>query len=216
MTGGDSGEDGPGIVTGGAPAAAAEVGVVLVHGRGGTAEGLLRLADEFYRPGVTFLAPEADRGSWFPNGHDAPIPANEPDLTTAVGRVREAVEAARDIGLGAADVVLVGISQGGCVVGETLLRHPDRFGGAFVVSAALPGRDISGRRVDGDLDGTPVVLDCSEEDPYVPVERVEATARVLEEGGAAVETRIDRGSGHGLSDAGIERVGTHVETLLAR
>ena len=204
------------LVTGGAPAAAARVGVVPVHGRGGTPEGLLRLADEFYRPGVTFLAPSADRGSWFPNAHDAPLSANEPHLTTAVDRVLSAVRAAGDIGLAPSDIVFVGVSQGGCVVSETLLRRPERFGGAFVVSGALPGGDLSERRVDGDLEGTPVVLDCSDEDPYVSIDRVEATATVFREGGGAVEEHIDQGSGHGLSDAGIDRVGSHLETLLAR
>jgi phospholipase/carboxylesterase len=84
------------LVTGGAPAAAAEVAVVLVHGRGGTPEGLVRLADEFYRPGATFLAPGAVRSNWFPAGHDAPVAANEPALTSAVDCVAAARRVARD------------------------------------------------------------------------------------------------------------------------
>jgi phospholipase/carboxylesterase len=214
------------LVTGGAPAAAAEVAVVLVHGRGGTPEGLVRLADEFYRPGTTFLAPGAVRSNWFPAGHDAPVATNEPALTSAVDCVAAACRVAHEVGIGPESVVLVGVSQGGSVVSEFLRRQPRRYGGAFVVSAALPGADIADRAVasvseDGsDAEGarpladTPVALDSSAGDPYVPVERVYATADVFRRGGAAVDTRIDAGDGHGLSDATMARIGDRIAALL--
>ena len=216
------------LVTGGAPVAAAEVAVVLVHGRGGTAEGLVRLADEFYRSGATLLAPGAVRSTWFPAPHDAPVSANEPALTSAVDCVASAVDVARDAGVPPERVVLVGVSQGGAVVAEFLRRRPREFGGAFVVSAALPGDDLDAVEVeavesdaadepgdgDGLLAGTPVALDSSEADPYVPAERVRATAAVFERAGAAVERRIDPGDGHGLSDATMERIGDRIEALL--
>jgi len=213
------------LETAGAPAAAATVAVVLVHGRGGTAEGLLRLADEFYRPGAALFAPQAVRSNWFPAGHDAPIAANEPALTSAVDCVAAALDAAGEIGIPPERTVLVGVSQGGAVVSEFLRRRPRRYGGAFVVSAALPGEDPTERSVvDGDenrggngtddLAGTPVALDSSEGDPYVPVERVHATAAALRRGGAAVDLRIDEGDGHGLSDATMARIGDRIAALL--
>jgi phospholipase/carboxylesterase len=213
------------LVTGGAPAGAAEVAVVLVHGRGGTAEGLVRLADEFYRSGAALLAPGAVRSTWFPAPHEAPLSANEPALTSAVDCVDSAVGVARDAGVPPERVALVGVSQGGSVVAELLRRRPRRFGAAFVVSAALPGEDLGSSEAeatgdaarDGDapLAGTPIALDSSEDDPYVPVERVRATGRVFERAGAAVERRIDPGDGHGLADATIERIGERIEGLLA-
>ncbi|GAB3693216.1 alpha/beta hydrolase [Halorubrum pallidum] len=212
------------LVTGGAPAAAAEVAVVLVHGRGGTPEGLVRLADEFYRPGAAFLAPGAVRSNWFPAGHDAPVAANEPALTSAVDCVAAALRVAGDLRVGPESVVLVGISQGGSVVSEFLRRHPRRYGGAFVVSGALPGADLAewdvvdavGGSDDeaGPLADTPVALDSSAGDPYVPIERVRATADALERGGAAVDLRIDDGAGHGLADATTTRIGDRIAALL--
>ncbi|ELZ39393.1 alpha/beta hydrolase [Halorubrum tebenquichense] len=211
------------LVTGGAPAAAAEAAVVLVHGRGGTPEGLVRLADEFYRSGVALLAPGAVRSTWYPAPHESSLSANEPALTSAVDCVAAAVDAARDAGVPSERVVLVGVSQGGTVVAEFLRRRPGRFGGGFVVSAALPGDDLesieverSEREVDGEgpLFGTPVALDSSEADPYVPAERVRATARVFERAGAAVDLRIDPGDGHGLSDATMDRIGERLGELL--
>ncbi|TKX87316.1 phospholipase [Halorubrum sp. SS5] len=230
------------LVTGGAPVAAAEVAVVLVHGRGGTAEGLVRLADEFYRSGATLLAPGTVRSTWFSAPHEAALSANEPALTSAVDCVAAAVDVARDAGVPPERVVLVGVSQGGAVVAEFLRRRPDRYGGAFVVSAALPGDDLDSRALDaaedtegdegdgtgdgnggdrgagsdddGSLAGTPVALDSSEDDPYVPAERVRATARVFERAGGAVECRIDPGDGHGLSDATMDRIGERIAGLL--
>ncbi|QUO46812.1 MULTISPECIES: alpha/beta hydrolase [Halorubrum] len=214
------------LVTAGAPVAAAEVAVVLVHGRGGTAEGLVRLADEFYRSGATLLAPGAVRSTWFPAPHEAPLSANEPALSSAVDCVASAVDVARDAGIPPGRVVLIGVSQGGAVVAEFLRRRPGRFGGAFVVSAALPGEDLAEVEVeavegveieeDGPLAGTPVSLDSSEEDLYMPPERVRKTARVFERAGAAVDLRIDPGDGHGLSDATMDRIGERVDALLVR
>ena len=212
------------LVTGGAPVAAAEVAVVLVHGRGGTAEGLVRLADEFYRSGATLLAPGAVRSTWFPAPHGAPVSANEPALTSAADCVASAVDVARDAGVPPERVVLVGVSQGGAVVAEFLRRRPRRFGGAFVASAALPGEDLDSREAeavegverdgDGPLAGTRIALVSSEDDPYVPPDRVRATACVFERAGAAVECRIDPGDGHGLSDATMGRIGERIEGLL--
>lgn len=212
------------LVTGGAPAAAAEVAVVLVHGRGGTPEGLVRLADEFYRPGATFLAPGAVRSNWYPAGHDAPVAANEPALTSAVDCVAAACRVAGEVGIGPEGIVLVGVSQGGGVVSEFLRRRPRRYGAAFVVSAALPGADLSERDVAGGaeggdeaagpLAGTPVALDSSAGDPYVSVGRVRSTADVFRRGGAAVDLRIDEGGGHGLSDATMARIGDRLAALL--
>ncbi|MWV64011.1 phospholipase [Halorubrum sp. JWXQ-INN 858] len=207
------------LVVAGAPAAASAVAVVLVHGRGGTPEGLVRLADEFYRPGVAFLAPGARRASWFPARSDAPIDANEPALTSAVDCVAAAVAAAGDVGVPPERTVLVGVSQGGSVAAEFLRRRPERFGGAFVVSAALPGSGDDLGVIDsddggGDLDGTPVVLASSEADPAVSVERVRETATALERLDASVDVRIDAGSGHGLSDATMRRIGDRIDALL--
>ncbi|EMA72164.1 alpha/beta hydrolase [Halorubrum distributum] len=212
------------LVTGGAPVAAAEVAVVLVHGRGGTAEGLVRLADEFYRSGATLLAPGAVRSTWFPAPHEAPVSANEPALTSAADCVASAVDVARDAGVPPERVVLVGVSQGGAVVAEFLRRRPRPFGGAFVASAALPGEDLDSREAeavegverdgDGPLAGTRIALVSSEDDPYVPPDRVRATARVFERAGAAVECRIDPGDGHGLSDATMGQIGKRIEGLL--
>lgn len=211
------------LVVAGAPAVAAEAAAVLVHGHGGTPDGMIRLLEASIPSGVTLLAPGARRSSWFPAPHDAPIERNEPAMTSALACVDAAVEAAGDVGVAPERTLLVGVSQGGCVVAERLGRRPRRFGGAVIVSAALPGVDpgqyINAEDEDtGDrskpLAGTPVRMAASEDDPTVNVARVRTTACVLEGLGAAVETQIDPGSGHGFSDETIESVGRALDALL--
>jgi phospholipase/carboxylesterase len=44
--------------------------------------------------------------------------------------------------------------------------------------------------------GTPIFLGCSDRDPHIPLERVNETAAVFEQLGAAVDERIYDGMGH--------------------
>ncbi|GAB6880300.1 dienelactone hydrolase family protein [Halorubrum gandharaense] len=205
------------LAVAGAPAAASEAALVALHGRGGTPEGLLRLLEEWTPAGVTLLAPGARRSSWLPAGHDAPVADLEPALSSAVDCVASTLDAAAavgDAGIPADRTMLLGVSQGGCVLAEFLRRRPRRFGGAFLVSAALPGATPSERSVEGDLAGTPVALDATEADPYVSPERVRGTATVLAAGGAAVDCRIEPGDAHGLSDETGERMGDALATMV--
>ncbi|MCL9814572.1 alpha/beta hydrolase [Natranaeroarchaeum aerophilus] len=201
------------LITGGAPALAAETAVILIHGRGGTARGTIRLADDFYRHGVTFIAPQAERSRWYPYSFDQPFSRNEPWLTSAVDRVEAARDTAREIGIDAERTVFVGISQGACVLAEYLLRRPARYGGAFIVSGGVTGQDPAARQFDGSLDGTPVFVGCSDDDPYVPIDRVRSTTAAFERLGGDVTERIYDGLGHGLNDDEIEAIGDRLDEL---
>jgi len=61
--------------------------VILLHGRGGSAEDILSLAHQLYLPGLAYLAPEAAGNSWYPNSFMAPVAQNEPWLTSALRKV---------------------------------------------------------------------------------------------------------------------------------
>ena len=47
--------------------------VILLHGRGGSAEDILSLASELYLPDLAYLAPQAAQNSWYPNSFLAPV-----------------------------------------------------------------------------------------------------------------------------------------------
>lgn len=200
------------LVTAGAPAAAAEVALVALHGRGATAQGVVNLFEPAVGHGVAVFAPEAARSRWFPRAFDAPIEANEPHLTSGVECVAAAIARAAAIDIPPERVVVAGFSQGACLAAEFARRNPDRYGGVAVLSGALPGsnEDLELEREleagpetsdrDRDLDGTPVFLGCGAEDPHVDLGRVEATAATFEALGASVTTRRYPELGHAVTD----------------
>ena len=203
------------LVTGGAPRGAAEAAVVLLHGRGATAEGMVATAEEFYRHGVTFLAPQAARYTWFPANATAPVEANEPWLTSAVTATQNAVEAAGTVGVDPDHTILFGFSQGASVAAEYALRRPRRYGGVVVAAGALPGLPERDATCSGSLDGTPVTLACSDDDPDVDLAAVNRTADVFSDAGGDVTEAVTSGVGHTITDDAIAAVEARLDALLA-
>jgi alpha-beta hydrolase superfamily lysophospholipase len=52
------------VVMAGRPLRQADAAVVMIHGRGATAESILTLADEFGRPELAYVAPQAAGHTW--------------------------------------------------------------------------------------------------------------------------------------------------------
>jgi len=200
--------------TAGAPRGAADAAIVLVHGRGAKATGMLQTAQEFYRHGVMLLAPQAARYTWFPNRASAPIEANEAWLTSAVDAVQNAVDAATDAGVPPERTILFGFSQGAAVAGEFAIRHPRRYGGIVLAAGTIPGLPEREPVVHGTLDGTPVTLAGSEDDPNLDTAAVQRTADVVERGDARVMQAITRDSGHTITDDAIDAVESLLDDVL--
>lgn len=173
---------------------------VLVHGRGGSAEGMLDLAGAIGVEGVAWMAPQAAGGSWYPHSFLAPLAANEPWLGSALGLLDRLLARCGDAGLDRGRIALVGFSQGACLSAEFAARRAGRYGGLVLLSGGLIGPPGTPRAYEGSLDGTPTLVACSDVDPHIPVERVHETARVLSELGGAVDERIYPGLGHTVID----------------
>ena len=211
----------PLVRTVGAPFDRARAAVVILHGRGDSADGILGLAAEFAQPDVAYVAPQAAGHQWYPYSFLAPLSRNEPHLSSAlrvVGRMLEEVGAA---GIPPERTVLMGFSQGACLASEFAARNPRRYGGVVALSGGLIGNeqlqavDPPADKVldyDGDLAGTPVFLGCSDVDAHIPLVRVEHSAEAFEKMGADVTLRIYPGMGHTVNDDEIR----FVRGLLAR
>ena len=191
--------------TGGTPLEQAEVAVILVHGRGDSAAGIMQLAGALGSRGVAFLAPQATNNTWYPQSFLAPLASNEPWLSSALEAVGGVVEQAA-AAVGEPKTVLLGFSQGACLASEFAARNAKRYGGVVALSGGLIGPDGTPRDYHGSLAGTPVFLGCSDIDPHIPVERVHESARVLEGLGAQVEKRIYPGMGHTVNQDEVDRV----------
>jgi predicted esterase len=197
------------ICTAGASLERAEAAVVMIHGRGDTAEGILALADEFAQPDLAYLAPQAAGQTWYPYSFLAPLSRNEPWLSSALRLVGRALGGAAVHGIPPERTVLCGFSQGACLASEYAARHPRRYGGVVALSGGLIGNeqlravDPPADKVldyDGDLGGTPVFFGCSDDDAHIPLVRVEHSAEALAKMGADVTKRIYPGMGHTVND----------------
>src|SRR3954470_23893862 len=65
--------------------AKARLVIIAVHGRGASAHDILGLAREVAPDDVACLAPEAAGNTWYPYSFLAPIPQNEPGISSGLG-----------------------------------------------------------------------------------------------------------------------------------
>lgn len=200
------------VETAGEPLEDADAAAILVHGRGARATGFLEFARALDVDGVAYLAPQAARGTWYPDRFVAPIESNEPWLSSALSFLQRVVDRVTDAGLPLEQLVLVGFSQGGCLASDYVARNPARYGGLAALSGGLIGPEGTTFDYDGDLERTPVFLGCSDSDPHIPVERVHETRDAFEGMNGAVTEQIYEGMGHTINRDEQRRVAEMVAT----
>lgn len=181
--------------------------VVLLHGRGASAEDILGLAQEFDRPDLAYFAPQAAGHTWYPYSFLAPIQQNEPGLTSALDKIKTIVEEIVQAGITREKIVITGFSQGACLATEFVARNADKSGGLIAFSGGLIGPPGMQFQYVTRLDGMRAFFGGSDVDPHVPWQRVQESASVLEELGAAVSLKLYSGMPHTVNRDEIEEAG---------
>src|SRR5918992_960753 len=184
----------------------ARAAMVMVHGRGGSADDILTLSGEVSVPGFVYLAPQAAGNSWYPHSFLSPIAQNEPGISSGLAAIAGVLETIERAGIPAERAMLLGFSQGACLSLEFTARAARRYGGIVGLSGGLIGPDGTPRGYSGSLAGTPVFLGCSDVDPHIPEARVIETATVLRRLGGNVDMRIYPDMGHTINADEIEAV----------
>ncbi len=174
----------------GEPPGSARAAMIMLHGRGATAQDILTLTADLHCPGFIYLAPHAVGNAWYPNSFLAPIASNEPDLSSGFAVITSLLDQLAQVGIPAERTIILGFSQGACLALEYTARHARRYGGVVGLSGGLIGPDGTPRDYPGSLAGTPVFLGCSDMDPHIPKERVEQAAGVLRPLGGNVTLRL--------------------------
>lgn len=205
---------GQALATAGTPLEDAAAAMVLVHGRGATAESILQMGRQLHREGLALLAPQADRSTWYPDSFLQPVESNEPGRSSGLQAIDDAVGEATDAGVPTERVLVLGFSQGACLGSEYVARNPRQYGGLVAFSGGLIGETVDPFEFEGSLDGTPAFLSCSDSDPHIPEKRVHVTTETLERLDADVEERIYPGMGHGVNDDEVEYVEGMVADLV--
>lgn len=199
----------------GLPLGEARTVVIMVHGRGASPADILGLASAFDRPDVTYLAPEASGGTWYPYGFMSATAQNEPGISSGISVIHGLIDDAVAAGIPTNRIVLLGFSQGACLASTSAQRQPTRYGGVIVYSGGLIGPPGTTWPDTGNLLGTPAFFGCSDRDAHIPEERVRTSAAVFERMGAEVTTRIYPGMGHLVNGDEIEFTGDLLATLAA-
>jgi predicted esterase len=145
---------------------------------------------------MTFLAPQAAGGTWYPYRFIEPVERNEPGISSGLQMIDLIYSHLKKGGLGDSGIFLLGFSQGACLALEYAARNPRNYGGVFGLSGGLIGDSVFRERYSGSFNKIPVFLGCSDKDPHIPLGRVEETAKIFKSLGAVVEMRIYQGMGH--------------------
>ncbi len=196
------------IKTTGKPLEQAEKALIMIHGRGGSAQDILSLSQHLNVEDYALLAPQATNGSWYPLLFIAPVEQNEPWLSSAIETIGKTVKSALDAGIKSENIYFFGFSQGACLTLEFLARNAQKFGGAAAIIGGVIGDKINRENYSGDFARTPIFLGTSNPDFHVPVERVYATANILKEMNADVTEKVYANFGHSINQEEMELANT--------
>ncbi len=182
----------------------AEKALIMVHGRGGSAEDILGLTIHLHVDSYVVLAPQATNHTWYPHSFIAPIEQNEPWLTSAIDIVDQSVKTAIDAGIKPENIYFFGFSQGACLTLEYIARNAQQYGGAIAIIGGIIGEKINRQNYRGNFQQTPIFIGTSNPDFHVPIERVYATEKILHEMNADVTLKVYENFGHAINQQEIE------------
>lgn len=178
------------IIEAGLPLQKAKKALVLLHGRGGSAEDILTLREHLPVDDFYIVAPQATNHTWYPFSFLSPIQQNEPWFSSALTLIKSIVDNIQAAGIPAEQIYLGGFSQGACLTLEFATRNASHWGGVFAFTGGLIGDTIIPEHYTGDFNGTNVLISNSQNDPHVPLLRSEDSKRLMEKMGANVTVKI--------------------------
>lgn len=190
------------VIHAGAPLEKAAAAIILVHGRGATAEsimGLARALDDGANR-IAWAAPQASGNTWYPLPFMQPLEANEPHRSDALATIDALVAEIAEKGVPSDRIGVIGFSQGACLALEHALVGEHRPALVGALSGGVMGPDGEPRVVEGSREGLSVFIGCGDRDGHIPIERAADSARLFEDAGASVDYRRYPGMDHTIND----------------
>lgn len=184
------------VISEGQPLSETGKALIMIHGRGASAESILSLADHLPVADFTLFAPQAANHSWYPYSFMAPVAQNQPALDSALALLQGLVTEIIDQGVSSEQIYLLGFSQGACLTAEFAARHAQKFGGLIIFTGGLVGQQLDTQNYRGNFAGTPVLITTGDPDPHVPISRVEETEKIMGAMGATLIKRVYQGRSH--------------------
>ena len=180
--------------------------LIMIHGRGASAEDILSVSGYLNVRNYLLAAPEATGNTWYPKSFLARQAENEPWLSSALDLVQKTVFQITSRGISGRNIYFLGFSQGACLTLEYAARNAKRYGGIVAFTGGLIGDHINNSLYKGDFEMTPVFFGSSSPDMHVPVERVQASVEIFKRMGAHTTEIIYPGMGHTINQDEINQV----------
>jgi phospholipase/carboxylesterase len=168
----------------------AKKAVIMIHGRGATAESILSLSSYLNIADYAILAPQANSNTWYPYGFMASDKGNLVALESSLKQIEEAVEKVTDSGIASENIYFLGFSQGACLALEYAARNAMRYGGVIAFTGGLIGENLDPTKYKGDFQGTPVFIGGSKNDFHVPARRMQESEALIKNMGAEVTLKL--------------------------
>lgn len=194
------------IVTYGASLDDANKAVIMLHGRGATANDIIKTAPLLPQGDIVYLAPQAATNVWYPNSGFGPLEDNEPYLSSAMQTITNLIDKIKAAGIGIENIYIGGFSQGACLASEYVAEHPQAYGGVYILSGAIMGTMDRQHHFTGSLGGVPVFIGGVDNDPWVKPPQFELTRDVLQGLGAEVTLQVLHGSEHTIRKSEVDHV----------
>jgi phospholipase/carboxylesterase len=193
------------IVSAGKNLKDAKRALILLHGRGASAEDILQLTNYLNVEDYAILVPQATNHTWYPYSFLVPENQNEPGLSSALDLLNEIVKDINAAGIANSEIFFAGFSQGACLMLEFVSRNAQRWGGAVAFSGGLIGENVNPAKYNGDFNNTPIFIGTSNPDPHIPVSRVQESTALLKSMNASVTEKIYQNMGHTISEDEIDK-----------
>jgi phospholipase/carboxylesterase len=197
------------IIEQGAPLNEASKALILLHGRGGTAQNILQLASEFCDERFYIAAPQAPNHTWYPYSFLEEERLNEPWLSSSIEAVKLLIDQIAQY-IAKPQITLMGFSQGACLALEVASRYAAKYGGVVAFTGGLIGKTLNKKKYSGNFEGTKVFIGNSDRDSHVPLVRSEQSKIIMEKIGADVTLKIYKGMGHTINEEEIAWVKTFI------
>lgn len=188
-------------LTAGVAPAEADVLCVFIHGRTQSPEDMIeQVVGRLAVPGVAYCLPRATGNSWY--AARATDPLTNPtrnELTASLDYLHGLAGALRQAGGAQKPLLIGGFSQGACLS----LEYAMAFGpwnGAMVNLTGCRVGQVRDERPSRDLDGMPVYLTGSDQDPWIPVSAFAEASEALGRARARLRCELFPGRTHQASD----------------
>ncbi len=202
------------IKVAGVDIANAERILLMLHGRGGTAEDIISFAVAHLKQtsGTHIIAPQATNNSWYPNSFLAPVIENQPWLDSALELLKEIMLDLEKKDINSNQIFIIGFSQGACLSLEFAARNAKHYGGVIAFTGGLIGEVLDNENYIGDFKNSKIFIGNSDRDAHVPLKRSEESKRIMEKSGANVTLKVYPGMGHTINEDEINWVNQNILT----